>query len=263
MAAKTIIAWTDHTWNLAWGCIKISPGCAHCYAETLSNRYGHHVWGAGSHRRVFGEKHWAEPIKWNHMAKNEKNRHKVFCSSMCDNFEDHPTITSERAKLWPLIRATPLLDWQLLTKRADRIKDHLPADWADGYPNVWLGVSIENSEYKWRADHLREIPAAVRFISYEPALGSLESLNLRGIDWVIYGGESGPKFRQHDLTWPREMMAKCFKENVAFFFKQSAAIRTEMGTQLDGVTVREYPTPRQTWLSTQTYHENLLFAKES
>jgi hypothetical protein len=102
---------------------------------------------------------------------------------MCDNFEGHPTIDAERAKLWPLIRATPWLDWQLLTKRADRIADNLPPDWGKGWPNVWLGVSIENNDYVGRADHLRKIPAAVRFVSYEPALGPLDRLNLKGIDW--------------------------------------------------------------------------------
>lgn len=244
MSEKTIIAWTNHTWNLAWGCSKISPGCKNCYADDLSARYGWNVWGPSEPRRTFGDKHWAEPIKWNSAAATRRVRERVFCSSMCDNFEDHPTITAELFKLWPLIRSTPWLDWQLLTKRADRIADNLPGDWNNGYPNVWLGVSIENMDYAWRADCLRDIPAVVRFVSYEPALGPLNQLDLTGLDWIIFGGESGPRFRQADLQWSRDMRDKCRDAGVAYFHKQSSHRFTERGTLLDGVEVREYPTPR-------------------
>ncbi len=246
MGKETIIAWTDHTFNIAWGCVKVSPGCKHCYAERFSrDRCGLKLWGPNSERRTFGEKHWRDPLNWNALAAKEGRRHRVFSASMCDWCEDHPTIDMERARLWDTIRATPWLDWQLLTKRADRLAACLPEDWGDGYPNVWLGVSIENLDYAWRAERLREIPAVVRFISYEPALGSLLGMDLSDIDWVIYGGESGPGFRDHDLQWAREMRAKCETAGTAFFFKQSAAIRTEMGTTLDGETIRQYPTPRK------------------
>lgn len=244
MADKTLIAWTDHTFNIAWGCTKISPGCAHCYADTLSRRFGWDVWGPQAARRTFAEKHWKHPLHWNEAASKAGIRRRVFCSSMCDVFEDHPTIDAERAKLWEVIRQTPWLDWQLLTKRADRIAVNLPADWGTGYPNVWLGVSIESNEYVDRADHLRVIPAVVRFISYEPALGPLPDLSLTGIDWVIYGGESGPGYREHDLAWPREMRERCESAGVSFFYKQSSAIRTEMGIELDGEVVRNYPPKR-------------------
>ncbi len=163
---------------------------------------------------------------------------------MCDVFEDHPMIDTEREKLWDLIRTTTHLDWQLLTKRPERIKDNLPEDWNYGYPNVWLGTSIENNDYAWRADHLRELPAVVRFVSYEPALGPLNELDLNGIDWMIYGGESGRGFRPHDLAWPRDMRARCAHAHIAFFYKQSPNFFTERGTTLDGETVREYPVPR-------------------
>jgi len=247
VADKTIIAWTDKTFNIAWGCLKISPGCAHCYAETLSTRFGESVWGPTNHRRIFGAQHWAAPLKWNRDAEQARRRARVFSSSMCDNFEDHPDITSERAKLWPLIRQTPWLDWQLLTKRAERIADNLPADWGDGYPNVWMGVSVENQEYAdERIPLLLKLPAAVRFISYEPALGPV---NLSAflteptrLDWVICGGESGPGYRPMDVQWARDVRNQCHAAGVAFFFKQSAAPRTEMGIQLDGEIVREYPT---------------------
>ena len=241
MAGKTIIAWTDRTFNIAWGCVKVSPGCKNCYAETLSSRYGHDVWGPNSPRRTFGSKHWAEPLAWNAQAQVEGRRHRVFCSSMCDVFEDHPTITEQRARLWPLIKGTPNLDWQLLTKRPERILGNLPDDWGTGWENVWLGTSIENNDYVQRADILRTIPATIRFISYEPALGPIDKLNLEDIHWLICGGESGPGFRPMDLSWARAARAKCAIAGTAFFFKQSSAIRTEMGVELDGEIVRNYP----------------------
>ncbi len=245
MAVKTIIAWTDHTFNIAWGCWKISPGCAHCYADGLSRRYGHDVWGKGKHRRTFGAKHWAEPLQWNAAAAQAGRRARVFCSSMTDWALDDAVIASERAKLWDLIRRTPHLDWQLLTKRADRIIDCLPSDWGDGYPNVWLGVSCENREHGLpRADILREIPAVVRFLSVEPLLEDLGAIDLQGIDWVIVGGESGPKYRPMDHAWARSLRDQCDGAGVPYFFKQSAAWRTEIGVELDGEIRRDYPIPR-------------------
>jgi protein gp37 len=252
MSQKTIIAWTDHTFNAWWGCVKVSEGCKNCYADALSQFYGwkeggHHrqkLWGPNSARREFGEKHWKAPHEWNKAAQAEGRHHRVFCGSMMDWAEDHPSATAIRPRLWESIRATPWLDWQLLTKRPQRIRECLPSDWGGGYANVWLGTSVENMKVAERVDHLRDIPAVVRFISYEPALGPLDDLNIAGIDWIIYGGESGPGYRAHDLAWPRAMRAKCKANGTAFFYKQSAAPRTEMGTTLDGETVRHYPTPR-------------------
>ncbi|ANS03299.1 hypothetical protein [uncultured Mediterranean phage uvDeep-CGR2-KM19-C37] len=241
MSEKTIIAWTDHTFNIAWGCTKVSPGCKNCYAEGIADRYGWDAWGASGARRTFGKKRWQEPLKWNRAAEAAGVRKKVFASSMCDNFEDHPVVATELKKLWPLIERTPWLDWQLLTKRANRIAECLPKNWGDGWPNVWLGVSIENDEYAWRADRLREVPAAIRFVSYEPALGPLDSLNLDGISWAIYGGESGPRFRPHSLEWARSMRDRCKAAGTAFFYKQSPNRFTERGTQIDGYTIREFP----------------------
>ncbi len=244
MAENTSIAWTDHTFNIAWGCTKISEGCRNCYADLQARRYGWSVWGPGTERRVFGEKHWQEPLKWDREAARAGILGKVFCSSMCDVFEDHPAIDGERVRLFGLIRQTPNLIWQLLTKRADRIKDNLPVDWGEGYPNVWLGVTVENNEYGWRADCLRRIPAVVRFVSYEPALGPLE-MDLAGIDWLIYGGESGPRHRKDDPGWARSIRAQCEAAGVAFFFKQSANLHPGRGTQLDGETVRNFPLVRR------------------
>jgi protein gp37 len=178
---------------------------------------------------------------------------------MCDVFEDHPQITAEREKLWELIRRSPWLDWQLLTKRPERITACLPADWNLGYPNVWLGTSIENNEYVIRADILRRIPATVRFISYEPALGPLHDLNLDGIDWVIVGGESGAKYRLMDHAWARSLKVRCEAAGVAFFFKQSSNYYTERGIELDGQIVRNYPKRR---LELPVLSEPLLTASE-
>jgi protein gp37 len=244
VAQKTTISWTDHTFNIAWGCTRVGPGCKFCYAELLARRYGHDVWGPSNPRRVFGNEHWREPLKWNALAEKEKQRHRVFCSSMCDVFEDHATIDQERERLWPLVRNTPWLDWQLLSKRSDRIAAHLPADWGEGYPNVWLGVSIENSDYVFRADHLRSVPATVRFISYEPALGPLDNLNLNGIDWVIYGGESGPHFREHDIAWARDIRRRCQEQGTAFFYKQSAGRLPGREDAIDGAPIKDYPRRR-------------------
>ncbi|MCA9223333.1 MAG: DUF5131 family protein, partial [Planctomycetales bacterium] len=206
------------------------------------------VWGKDAPRRTFGDNHWKQPAKWNRQAHREGRRHKVFCSSMTDVFLDDRVIAAELAKLWPVIRSTPWLDWQLLTKRPERIAGSLPDDWDQGFPNVWLGTSIESNDYASRADHLRNIPAVVRFISYEPALGPLDKLNLAGLDWIIYGGESGngsKNYRPEDKQWARDMHFRCSAGGVAFFHKQSAGIRTETGIELDGKIVRHFPIPRR------------------
>lgn len=243
----TIIAWTDRTFNPWMGCAKVSDGCKNCYALTLTkNRMGLDLWGVGGARQVTSPANWRKPIAWNRAAARERVRRRVFCASLCDVFEDHPTANATRPRLWDLIRSCDQLDWQILTKRPERIAENLPADWGDGWPHVWLGTSIEDMRVAERADHLRTVPAAVRFISYEPALGPLDDLDLTGIDWLIVGGESGAGFRQMDLQWARDLRVRCESAGVAFFWKQGAAYRTEMYIQLDGEIVRNYPTPRGT-----------------
>lgn len=243
MSQKTIIAWTDHTFNPWWGCVKVSEGCRNCYAAALADRYGQRgLWGsADGPRREFGREHWSNPIKWDIEAAAEKRTRRVFCGSMMDWAEPNPTAAKLRPLLFDLIRATPNLQWQLLTKRPHLIRESLPADWGGGYPNVWLGTSIESMKVAGRADDLRDIPATVRFISYEPALGPLDDLDLAGIDWLIFGGESGPKYRPMNIEWARSIRQKCAAAGTAFFFKQSAAYRTETGIELDGHVVRNYP----------------------
>jgi protein gp37 len=237
VSARTGIQWTNHTFNPWWGCIKVSPGCENCYAETFARRVGQRVWGPAktTPRRVFGEKHWAEPLKWNREAEAAGERRRVFCASMADVFEDHPTAHAERLRLWELIRATPHLDWQLLTKRPENIAAYLPEDWGKGYRNVWLGTTAEDqARLEDRIGYLCRVLARVHFLSVEPMLGPLDctkvgglgylragwSPAVAGIDWVIIGGESGPKARPFNIQWARSLVAQCRASNVAPFVKQ-------------------------------------------
>lgn len=238
MSDKTIIAWTQRTWNPWRGCTKISPGCTNCYMFTAQERYGRNP------AEVVRTKTWTDPLKWQREAEASGRTERVFTCSWADWF--HEDADPWRDEAWAVIRRTPNLIYQILTKRADNILSRLPADWgSDGYANVWLGVSCEDRRYGLpRIDKLRPIPAVVRFLSVEPLLEDLGTLNLSGIDWVIVGGESGPGFRPMDLDWARSIRDQCQAASVPFFFKQSAAPRTEMGIELDGQIVHNFPTPR-------------------
>lgn len=220
MSEKTAIQWTDHTFNVAWGCTKFSPGCEFCYAEKDAHRHGFEVWGPGADRRLFGEKHWNEPLKWNKAAQKEGRPHRVFTSSMADVYEAHPQIDAVREQLWALVRATPWLEWQILTKRAERMNRLWPKD---APPNAWAGVSVESAKYQSRIDWLRSVPARVRFVSFEPLLGPLENVDLTGIHWAIFGGESGPHARACDIDWIRDGVGDCRRYSVAPFVKQLGA----------------------------------------
>lgn len=244
MAEQTTIAWTHRTFNPWMGCMKVSPGCAHCYAEELvTRRFKKPLWGpaATTNRQRTSPANWKQPLRWNaEVAAGRSKRHLVFCASLADVFEDHPALAPWRAELFELMRSTPSLIWQVLTKRPENIARMLPADWGGGYFNVWLGTSIEDEWVTHRADHLREIPAAVRFISYEPALGPLDELDLTGIDWLIYGGESGPHFRLDDDDWLAKAILKCADTGTAFFLKQRAARRPGSITDF-GLALRRFP----------------------
>lgn len=235
------IEWTDHTFNPWWGCIKVSPGCEHCYAETFSKRTGHNIWGPAktTQRRLFGDKHWAEPLKWNKAAEAAGKRQRVFCASMADVFEDHPQAVGERQKLFGLIERTPALDWLLLTKRPENIMGMLPDPWlyrcssteerVDRIPdNVWIGTSVEDqANADKRIPELLKIPARIRFLSCEPLLGPI---NLRlpaahyysgeRIAWIIAGGESGHHARPMHPDWARSIRDQCIAAGVPFHFKQ-------------------------------------------
>jgi protein gp37 len=217
---NTGISWTTHTFNPWIGCTRVSAGCDYCYAEALNKRTGHTNWGTGAERRVTSDVYWLKPIKWNHIAELTGKRTRVFCASMADVF-DGEAPADARERLWKVIRATPFLDWQLLTKRPTNILRLLPADWLAGYTNVWLGVTAENREQAVRRiSALRSIPTAIRFVSAEPLLEDLGELDLEGIDWVIIGGESGAGARPFDVTWADHLIERSKLQGVKVFVKQ-------------------------------------------
>jgi protein gp37 len=239
------IEWTHHTFNPWWGCVKVSPGCHGCYAEAMARRVGKQVWGAAASRWFFADKHWAEPVKWNREAEAASERHRVFCASMADVFEERDDLVPHRDRLWALIRATPSLDWLLLTKRPENIALMLPSDWGRGYDNVWLGTTVESRAYYGRVAALAAVPARVRFLSVEPMLEAMPDLPLGGIDWVIVGGESGPRHRQMSVDWARQVRDRCLSARVSFFFKQWGGAQPKSGGRdLDGRMWDEFPTPK-------------------
>lgn len=235
MGKLTSIAWTHHTFNIVWGCSKVSEGCANCYAEAWAKRCGI-GWGPAAERRTFGDKHWREPLAWNAAAGKAGERRRVFCSSMADVFEDHPTVAGERPKLWALIEATPWLDWLLLTKRPENIDTMMPPHWRGQWPkNIWLGFTGENQKRfddRWvevenvgRANRI-----AVLFCSMEPMLGQIDidiglqdecdGKWLRTLDWLIIGGESGAKARPFDIVWVSDIFGQLDGLDVPVFVKQ-------------------------------------------
>jgi protein gp37 len=245
MSEKTGIEWTDHTFNPWWGCVRVSPACQHCYAETFAKRTGNAVWGVDAPRRFFGAKHWQEPAKWNRDAAKAGERRRVFCASMADVFEDRPDLDEPRGHLFGLIEATPMLDWQLLTKRPENIRGLLPSDWLErARPNVWLGTTVENQEYAdVRLPHLIDVPAVVHFVSYEPALGPVRFEDWP-LEWIIAGGESGAGFRTPDPDWFRAVRDGCERDGTAFFFKQWGGLRPKTGgASLDGIEYKQMPLP--------------------
>lgn len=273
MAENSGIEWTNHTFNPWIGCTKISPACDHCYAADWDARYtGGLHWGPKAPRRRTSAKNWNEPRKWDRKAQLLPYTPRVFCASLADVF-DNQVPEEWRADLWALIKETPNLDWLLLTKRPQNIRKMLPADWGDGWLNVWLGTTVESQEEaEKRIPHLLDVPAFVRFLSCEPLLGPL---NLRKIeprdgaaafidalsglryfcpgvapigpriDWVITGGESGPMYRHAEPDWFRGLRDQCAATNVPFLFKQwegpSQVTIKKMGRELDGVIHDGYP----------------------
>ncbi len=239
MGEGTKIEWADHTFNPWWGCEKVSPACAHCYAETWAKRTGHKVWGKGGPRRFFGDKHWNEPLKWDRSAAVAGVRRRVFCASMADVFEERVDLDAHRSRLWELIKATPNLIWMLLTKRPENVVLMCPEEVVR---RCWIGTTAEDQvRTERRILQLTEIPAAVRFLSCEPLLGPVSlSLGLPSsdgfvasfsgpvhvddgalqVDWVICGGESGAGARPMHPEWAQSLRDQCAEADVPFFFKQ-------------------------------------------
>jgi protein gp37 len=269
VAENSKIEWTDHTFNPWTGCTNVSPGCDHCYAEAWSKRSGHVRWGNYPRKRTTAA-YWRAPPIWDERHAEffavQNRRQRVFCASLADVF-DNQVPPEWRADLFTLIRRCSSLDWLLLTKRPQNIAKMLPADWGGGYGNVWLGMTAEDQpRYDQRWSHLAAVPAVVRFVSYEPAIGPLR---LHGgsvlPDWLICGGESGAGARPMSERWVHAVLDDCLREGVAPFFKQwgtytnnplkldqslstaAVAVRDPHGKGgglVRGRLLREYPVPR-------------------
>lgn len=237
------IEWTDHTFNPWIGCQKVSAGCDHCYAEMQNKFYKWNGGGWGPHapRKRTSEANWRKPLQWDRAAKADGVRHKVFCASLAD-WLDNKVPKEWRQDLAELIAQTPRLDWLLLTKRIENYKKLAPWNRATIPQNVWLGVTAENQDcYERRWPILAELPAAVRFISYEPALGPLwmkSKCHAQNPDWVICGGESGKDARYMKPRWARKLAEECTELGIAFFMKQM----TKKKPIPEQLLIRQYPT---------------------
>lgn len=212
MAQASSIEWTEATWNPVTGCSKISPGCKNCYAERMAIRL--QAMGQPNYTNGFGltlqPQALSIPLSW-------KKPRTVFVNSMSDLF--HKSVPLEFIqRAFEVMRSSPQHQFQVLTKRSGRLKSM--ASKIDWPPNVWMGVSVESDSFLSRIDDLRTVPSAVRFLSLEPLLGPLPSLNLELIDWVIVGGESGPRSRPMESTWVEEIRDQCLNSETPFFFKQ-------------------------------------------
>jgi protein gp37 len=234
MAARSAIEWTESTWNPVTGCTKISPGCKNCYAERLALRL--RAMGQPNYENGFEvtlhERMLEAPLRW-------KKPQMIFVNSMSDLFHQQVP-ASFIAKVFEVMRRASWHQFQVLTKRSDRVAAvSRDIDWPS---NVWMGVSVESEGYAYRIDDLRRTGATTKFLSLEPLLGPLPGLDLRRIDWVIVGGESGPGARTIDATWVRDIRNQCARAGVAFFFKQWGGTRKKKsGRQLDGRTFDEMP----------------------
>ena len=241
MSDHSKIEWTDATWNPVRGCTRVSPGCAHCYAATFAERFRGvpgHPYEQGFDLRLVPEK-LAEPLRWT------KSR-MIFVNSMSDLF--HADVSDEY--IAACVRVMEVANWhtyQVLTKRSQRLRDLLCTKLrpAAELPHVWWGVSVENRKHGLpRIGHLRAAPAAIRFLSIEPLLEDLGELDLRCIDWVIVGGESGPGARPMQRQWVTSIRDQCRRAGVRFFFKQWGGVRKrETGRHLDGRTHDDMPVP--------------------
>jgi protein gp37 len=240
-----------YSFNPWWGCMKVSPACKNCYAETLAERFKPGHWGPAdiTPRLPASAKYWQQPYKWDKKAERLKVRLKVFCASMSDVFEDHPGVTEWRWQLWNLISDTTNLDWLLLTKRPENIIKMLPDYWRLKLPcNIWIGTSVENQHYaNERIPELLKVPARIHFLSCEPVTGPINLTRLirqeygtafvddcltgfkahgQGgwfgpkIDWVIAGGESGQQATPSHPAWFRSLRDQCRLNRTPFFFKQ-------------------------------------------
>lgn len=238
MSDKTAIEWTDATWNPVTGCTKISAGCDHCYAERFAERWR----GTKGHPYEHGfdltlrPERVEQPLSW-------RQPRMIFVNSMSDLF--HKEVPAEFVdKVFDTMEAADWHIFQVLTKRSSLLKKYINRRYKDRLApkHIWLGVSVEDGSKKSRVKHLQESNASVRFLSIEPLVGAVGALDLRGIHWVIVGGESGPGYRPMQLEWAKEVRDQCKNAKVPFFFKQWGGARPKSGgNELDGETIMEYP----------------------
>ena len=235
MGGRSAIEWTEATWNPITGCTKVSPGCTHCYAETMARR----LQKMGQARYVNGFRLTLQedvlqlPLRW-------KKPRLIFVNSMSDLFHEEVPDSFIQA-VFNVMRDASWHKFQVLTKRSERLLEVAPSiRWP---PNVWMGVSVERSDYTYRIEHLRQVGSAIRFLSLEPLLGALPNLRLRGIHWVIVGGESGAGARPMEEDWVLDIQCQCQSFDVPFFFKQWGGVNKKRnGRLLQGSTWDELPT---------------------
>ena len=238
MGAKSSIEWTESTWNPVTGCTKISPGCKHCYAERVAKRL--HAMGQRNYRNGFNltlQPHMLDlPLRW-------RKPQRIFVNSMSDLFQKDVPLAYV-LRVFDVMRRASWHQFQVLTKRSDVLLElNSRIDWPS---NVWMGVSVENKEYTWRIDDLRQSGARTKFLSIEPLLGPITELNLTGIHWVIVGGESGPGARPMQRPWVVNIRRQCRDAGVPFFFKQWGGVnKKKNGRKLDGRTYDEMPDNNQ------------------
>jgi protein gp37 len=231
---KSKIEWTESTWNPVTGCTKISPGCTHCYAQTMAKRLK--AMGTEKYANEFEvtlhEGSLLQPLKW-------KKPQRIFVNSMSDLFHNKVPIEFIK-KVFDVMRQAHWHQFQILTKRSIRLSSI--SETIDWPANVWMGVSVETSDYYSRIDDLRTTNANIRFLSLEPLLGPLPELNLDGIHWVIVGGESGPRSRPMQLKWVTDIRDQCIEANVPFFFKQWGGVNKKLaGRKLNGDEWNQMP----------------------
>ena len=238
MATQSDIEWTEMTWNPVTGCTKVSPGCKHCYAETMAKRLK--AMGSERYRNGFAltvQDDLVElPLRW-------KRPRVVFVNSMSDLFHERVSLDYIR-RVFDTMRRCPQHQFQVLTKRAERLAE-LAGDlqWCE---NIWMGVSVESQSYAYRSRLLRQVPASIRFLSVEPLLGPIPALPLDGIHWVIVGGESGPGARPVDRSWVTGIFRQCRVAGVPFFLKQWGGVQKHRnGRKLFGRTYDEMPLKRE------------------
>jgi protein gp37 len=241
MGTNSAIEWTESTWNPVTGCTKISAGCAHCYAERMARRL--QAMGQRNYSRGFQvtvhEEALDLPLRW-------KRPQMIFVNSMSDLFHDDVPHDFIR-KVFSVMEEASWHRFQILTKRSARLAEMAPLlPWSE---NVWMGVTVENADFVWRINDLRSVPAAVRFLSLEPLLGTMPELDLTNIDWAIVGGESGPGARPIEPGWVLDVLQQCQRSRVPFFFKQWGGLNMKRaGRTLNGRVYDEMPSAQAKWL---------------